>query len=95
MGRIESYLGFAVRSGKIVYGMDNIETSRRRLYALVLGPDASVNLAERAERYAARRTVPLIKAEKPLEELIRKPNCKLVALLDANMAKAVISSVGR
>ena len=93
MGRIESYLGFAVRSGKIVYGMDNIETSRRRLYAL--GPDASVNLAERAERYAARRNVPLIKAEKPLEELIRKPNCKLVALLDANMAKAVISSVGR
>ncbi len=89
MGNIGSYLGFAVRSGKIIYGIDNIKKSRKRKYALVLCPTASDNLSEYAAEYSEKYGVPLVKSDRPLEDVIYKRNCKLVALLDANMAKAV------
>lgn len=95
MGNIASYLGFAVRSGKIVYGIDNVSALKKRAYALVICPTAAINLRESAERYAARKNVPLVTAERPLAELVFKANCKLVALLDANMAQAVIETAGR
>lgn len=89
MAKIENYLGFAVKSGKIIYGLDNIERSRKCKYVLVLCPTASKNLSEYAEKYAEKFDIPIIKTDKPLEEIIFKRNCKLVALLDPNMAKAV------
>ena len=95
MGNTESYLGFAVRSGKIIYGIDNIELNRKRKYVIVLGNDASENLHEKASRYSEKFNVPMVCLNESLSEMINKPNCKIVALLDANMAKAVIQSVGR
>ncbi len=95
MGKIESYLGFAVRSGKILYGIDSIKQSRKRKYLLVLSPSASENLCEKADRYSTEFGVPLIRTTENLEDLLNKPNCKLAALLDVNMAKAVTESVGR
>lgn len=88
MGNIGSYLGFAVKSGKIIYGLDNIYKSKRRKYALVLCPSASENLARNAAEYAEKHGLPLLRTDRPLEEIIFKRNCKLIALLDANMAKA-------
>ena len=89
MGNIASYLGFAVKSGKIVYGLDNIEKSRKRKYLLVLCVTASENLSDSAEKYAAKNGIPLLRTEIPLEDIIYKRNYKLIALLDPNMAKAV------
>lgn len=95
MGNIASYLGFAVKSAKIIYGIDNLTARKKRVYALVLCPTAAANLRESAERYSQRTGVPLITTKQPLEDLVFKSNCKLVALLDANMAKAVIETAGR
>ena len=95
MGNLASYLGFAVRSAKIIYGIDNVTARKKRVYVLVICPTASANLRESAQRYAERNGVPLITSPQPLEDLIFKSNCKLVALLDANMAKAVIETAGR
>ncbi len=89
------YLGFAVRSGKIVYGIDNIERCRKRIYALVLCRTASGNLADKAKRFAERRGLPLVVTEEPLEDIIYKSNCKIIALLDGNLAKAVTEVIGR
>lgn len=36
MGKTDSYIGFAVRSGRIVFGIDNVERYRKRMYALVI-----------------------------------------------------------
>lgn len=95
MGKIESYLGFAVRSGKILYGIDNIAVGRKRKYALVLCCTASENLAQKAKTVAERDGIPLITTETPLEIMVNKTNCKLVALTDAHMAKAVTETAGR
>ena len=89
------YLGFAVRSGKIVLGIDNIERCRKRIYALVLCPTASDNLADKVSSFASKRELPLGVTESPLEDMIHKSNCKALALLDENLAKAVMETIGR
>ncbi len=95
MADVSAYLGFAVRSGKIIYGIDNIERTGKRVYALVLCHTASENLSDKAKLFAERHSVPLVVTEIPLEDLIFKRNCKAVALLDPNMAKAVVKADGR
>ena len=95
MGKTDSYIGFAVRSGRIVFGIDNVERYRKRMYALVICPTASDNLRESARRFAERKAIPLVTVDRPLEDIVFKSNCKLEALTDANMAKAVIENAGR
>lgn len=95
MGNLASYVGFAVKSGKIIYGIDNLLAARKRVHLVVICPTASDNLRKSAERFAETRRVPLIASPQPLEELVFKTNCKLVALLDVNMAKAVMENAGR
>ena len=84
-----------MRSGKIVYGIDNIKRHTGRMYALVICPTASENLRDSAARVAERKGIPLVTSDGPLEEIVFKTNCKLVALTDANMAKAVRENAGR
>lgn len=89
------YLGFAVKAMKVVYGIDNIEKCRKRIYALVLCPTAAVNLSEKLKKFAEKRRLPLIVTKEPLEDMIYKRNCKALALLDENLAKAVTEAIGR
>lgn len=95
MSKIDGYLGFAVKSGKILYGIDNIEVSKKRKYLLVLCPTAGSNLVKNAKFYSEKYEIPLVTVDSPLENIIYKTNCKIIALLDANMAKAVKENAGR
>ena len=95
MADASAYLGFAVRAGKTVYGIDNIERCKKRIYALVLCPTASENLADKTKRFAERRHLPVVVTKAPLEAMIFKRNCKALALLDEHLAKAVTEAIGR
>ncbi|MBR6788787.1 MAG: ribosomal L7Ae/L30e/S12e/Gadd45 family protein [Clostridia bacterium] len=95
MNKLKSYLGFAVKSNKLIYGIDNIELSKRKKYVILISVDASENLHKKAKSYAEKYSIPFIKLNETLEELIYKNNCKIIALLDKNMADAVINTFGR
>lgn len=95
MGKIESYIGFAVKSNKIIYGIDNIEKAKKKVYLLVLSFTASENLREQAQRFSERKNVPIVETVVPLEDIVFKSNCKIIALTDENMAKAVRENNGR
>ncbi len=95
MGDIRSYLGFAVRSGNILYGIDSIQASNKKKYAMVICRSASENLVGKATAYANKNNIPLIYSEEPLEFNVNRFNCKLIAITDVNLAKAVIGTNGR
>lgn len=91
---IESYLGFAIKSGKIIYGIDSILASKKKKYALILSKTATENLRKKAVLHSERFNIPLVEVDS-LEELIYKQNCKLVAVLDPNLAKAILDCAWR
>lgn len=88
--KLQSYLGFSIRAGKLVTGVNAIECTHKRIYALVMCKSAAKNTRKDAEKLRDRLQVPLCIAD-DLAELVKKENCKLCAMLDRSLAEAVIA----
>lgn len=86
--KVESYLGFARRAGQLTAGVNAVKTLKRA-GVLVLSPDAAPNTVREAEKLADKFSCPLVVADTPLEELIGKENCKLVAVKEGELAAAI------
>lgn len=95
MDKIESYIGFAIKSGKILYGLDNIQNYRKKIHLLLLCPSAGDNLKKETEYLSEKRNLTLITTDVPLEQLTHKMNCKLAAILSYSLAKAVTDNIRR
>ena len=80
-------IGFAKRSGKIVYGYDNLK-SARGIKLLAVSDTASINLAKDMRSLADKKNVPLVTA--PALETIVGNNVKALGMTDGNMAQAAI-----
>ena len=91
-GKIASYFGFCVRSGKIAYGVDDIEKQKKSVFLLVfddgLGASSKRVLLKAKEKFSC----PMVVAESGvLAELLHKPAVKAVAIKDNHLAQAILS----
>lgn len=89
MGKIESYLGFALRKKSVVKGFNAISYEKGKARLLILCESASENAVKEAKNLSKRLNVPLLISKKPLEELVHKENCKLIAITDRDLARAI------
>ena len=92
--KIETYLGFCIRSRKILFGIDNIDKQRKGIALLLcdeeLGKSSLKSLLHAQEKFGC----PLLMAEKSvLGEYLHRPAVKAVAILDNNLAQAILSVV--
>ena len=90
--KLTSYFGFCVRSGKIAYGVDDIEKQKKSVFLLVfdeeLGGSSTRVILKSKEKFACRAIV----AERGvLAELLHKPAVKAVAIKDKHLAQAILS----
>lgn len=79
-------IGFARRSGKIVYGLDSLKHAKN-VKLLAVSDTASDNLIRNMERLADMNGIPIVYAV-GLERTVGN-NVKALGLTDGNMAKAV------
>ena len=79
-------VGFAKRSGKIVYGYDSLK-SARGIKLMAVSSTASDNLKSSMELLAQKKRCPLVTAV-ALEDKVGN-NVKALGLTDANMANAI------
>ena len=93
--KIYTYVGFARRAGKFKAGLNAIKTVKKGVELLLLCHSASPNAIKEAEKLSERFFCPLYVAKTfTIEDMMDKENCKLVAILDAELAKAIISNAG-
>lgn len=87
--KIETYIGFAIKKGSVVFGCDNIARSRKKVYLLLATKTLSENslkvLNACAERFSCE-----VKQIEDYEFLARK-NCKALAICDKSLADAIQS----
>lgn len=85
--KIKAYLGFAIKSRAIVYGVDNIEKNKPQLIIY------SANLASakrRLENHAQKTKATIIMLDdKAFNELTNNERIKALAVLSENLAKAI------
>ncbi len=94
--KVHTYLGFCIRAGKIVYGMDNIAETKKRVHLLIADCSISENSFKNLLKEKERLGCPLLTTEKSgqLEELLHRPSVKAVAIKDKNLAAAILSVAG-
>lgn len=90
--KVASYIGFAVRSRQVLFGLDSLR-SARKIPSLVLA-DLSMSEANRhrAKQYADDHAIPYIETDAGfLASVLKRDNIKLVAICDAQLAQAIVS----
>lgn len=92
--KIDALLGFAVKAGKIIYGIDTIESTAKRFYSICICHTTADNTKRKTEAVANAKKVPLILSQHKLEDVLYRKNCKVIAITDKQMSEAMIAALG-
>ncbi|MBQ9118370.1 MAG: hypothetical protein IJY11_04130 [Clostridia bacterium] len=91
--KIRAYLGFCLRAGKIIFGVDDIETHRKKIHLLLVDEKLAENSKKRLHKANERFLSPLFLLDEGLlGELLLRPQVKAVAIKDYNLAKAILQA---
>ncbi len=90
--KVQTYLGFAIKARKIVFGADDILKTKRQKVIL-----ASKNLSEaslqKIETFANTKNIPLIIVDnQTFLSVFGEKNIKVIAITDEGLASAIIKS---
>lgn len=83
-----SYLGFARRCGKLTLGVGGVGTLKRGVFLLVADGSVAKNSRKEIEKLQKKFSCPLLFVEN-LGDMVGKDDCKLAAVRDENLAKAI------
>ena len=92
--KAESLIGFAVKAGHVLYGIDTVEAARKKLYLIVLCDTVAENTRKKALSVAAAKHVPVIVSRNELQYTVGRKNCKVLAVTDRQMAEAIVTLHG-
>ena len=87
--KLKAYLGFAIKSGKVIYGVDNIEAKANKVAIVIFDDSLSDNSCNKLINIAKRYKLPVYNLDILLDELLGKNNCKAIGILSKDLAKAI------
>ncbi len=91
--KIETYLGFCIRSRKIIFGTEMISRQKKGVKLLVM--DGGIGANSLKEMVKAKETLscPLLLTEVgALAQWVHRPNVKAVAITDESLAAAILTA---
>ena len=89
--KVETYIGFAIKKGSVVFGCDGVKCCRKRMYLLLYTPTLSDNSLSVLREASLRAGCPLTQIED--FETLRKKNCKALAICDKSLARAILDNL--
>lgn len=91
--KAETFIGFSIKSRKIVWGLDNVLKLRSTPKLIIVCKTLMENSEKKLTAYALQKSVKVLKLiNKTLDEVVGRQNCKVIALTDTNLAQAVIDN---
>ena len=90
--KVNSYIGFAVRAGDVVFGLDNIMTARRAVHVIVKDSTLGEASLRKLTNYLEHHAIHLVTLEDELlgRDVLRRDKCKIVGILNESLARAII-----
>ncbi len=92
-GKVDQYLGFCLRARKIALGTGTIDYLGKGVYLIMVCSTASENTIKRALKYKNRFSCPLVECKTGLENVVHKAGCKIAAIRDENLARAICDNL--
>lgn len=91
--KIKSYLGFCIKARKIALGSGSIEAIKGKAFLIIVSADGAKNTQKLAIKYMNRFSCPLIVCKFGFEDAVNRPNCKIAAVRDENLANAILENL--
>lgn len=90
INKIKSYLGFAIRSGEIVFGSDNLFVSKKKCSLVLICSSQNEKVTNKVIRYCDEKQIEFVKlTDLLLSDLCGRSNCKVIGVTDNNLANAI------
>ncbi len=93
--KLETYLGFCIRSGKIIFGTEMISRKKKGVKLLIV--DGGIGASSLKIMLTAKETLrcPLLQTENgELGALLHKPAVKAIAITEEHLSSAILALVG-
>ncbi len=94
-GKVEAYIGFCLKARKIALGAGTIDLIKNGVYLVLVCSTASENAFKLALKYRHRFSCPLVICKTGLENIVHRSGCKLAAVRDENLARAICGNLDR
>ena len=88
-------MGFCIRAGKIVFGVDRLEKQKKGVHLILVDGGVGKNSLKPALLAKDRLQCPMIMTENGvLGDTLHRPAVKVAAITDEHLATAILSVVG-
>ena len=92
--RLRTFVGFAVKAGKVVWGTDNLLAYKKKLRLVLASADLAENAREKLVAYCDARSVELTVLQGiTVAELVCRDGVKVIGVSDKNLADAILSEL--
>ena len=91
--KIKSYIGFAVKSNNVVFGLDNIMTSRVKVRVIIEDGTLGEASKRKLTNFLAHKDIPVVVLSDISlgSDILKRDKCKIIGVLEDNLAKAIIA----
>ena len=89
--KIKAYIGFAIKSRSLVFGLDNMD--KKKLKLILVSQSLSQNSLGQATKLKEKNNCELLSiADEDMQYLLDKDNVKAIAVLNPSLAEAIAQS---
>lgn len=94
INKIKTYLGFAIKSKKIIFGYDNIITYKKKQILILSSSTVNEKVSMKINSFADKNNIKIINLKNiTCEELVGRENSKIVSVIDENLASAIVKEL--
>ena len=92
--KLKSYFGFAIKSGKVIFGYDNLFKSKKAPFLVVISPDLAEKMVNKVKIFCDEHKINLLTLENlNLSDIINRDNCKVLGICDENLSFAIENEI--
>lgn len=92
-GKIGSYIGFCIKKGAVIYGLDALEVMNKRVYLVLASCSIGKNTRKSLIRFLEKKNVSaFITVTESLEDVCHR-SCKVIGITDKGLAEAIINKI--
>ncbi|MEG1608888.1 MAG: hypothetical protein RR348_03395 [Clostridia bacterium] len=91
--KIDSYIGFAVKSRKVIFGLEMLLRARKPPFVVLYDESLGANSLKNMMFYCDTNNVVMLKiSANHLNELLQRQNIKILSIVDESLSKAIIEN---
>lgn len=89
MDKISTFIGFAVKSNKIIKGLDDLEKTKKRIYLVLYTTDLNENSKQKLDKLTSIKKIQAKEIDPKLLTDINIVGVKVLGITDVNLANAI------